>query len=92
MAAMRLASKGKSLADSSYDSEVKSILAFLSMQHPAPAPVINPESLDIQPELYLAPRFVRRIRGKVSMSLEPYLYDGNFAHIGTFSVNWTFLV
>ncbi|XP_027221538.1 unc-112-related protein isoform X2 [Penaeus vannamei] len=64
MAAMRLASKGKSLADSSYDSEVKSILAFLSMQHPAPAPVINPESLDIQPELYLAPRFVRRIRGK----------------------------
>ncbi|XP_047501576.1 unc-112-related protein-like isoform X2 [Penaeus chinensis] len=64
MAAMRLASKGKSLADSSYDSEVKSILAFLSMQHPAPAPVINPESLDIQPELYLAPRFVRRIRSK----------------------------
>ncbi|XP_068201311.1 unc-112-related protein-like isoform X1 [Palaemon carinicauda] len=64
MAAMRLASKGKSLADSSYDSEVKSILAFLSMQHPAPAPVINPESLDIQPEHYLAPRFVRRIRGK----------------------------
>lgn len=71
MAAMRLASKGKSLADSSYDSEVKSILAFLSMQHPAPAPVINPESLDIQPELYLAPRFVRRIRGKVSMSWKP---------------------
>ncbi|XP_071543604.1 unc-112-related protein isoform X4 [Panulirus ornatus] len=64
MAAMRLASKGKSLADSSYDSEVKSILAFLSMQHPAPAPVLNPETLDIQPEHYLAPRFVRRIRGK----------------------------
>lgn len=64
MAAMRLASKGKSLADSSYDSEVKSILAFLSMQHPAPAPVISAENLDIQPEHYLAPRFVRRIRNK----------------------------
>jgi len=64
MAAMRLASKGKSLADSSYDSEVKSILAFLSMQHPAPAPVISAENLDIQAEHYLAPRFVRRIRNK----------------------------
>lgn len=69
MAAMRLASKGKTLADSSYDSEVKSILAFLSMQHPAPAPVLNPESLDIQPEHYMAPRFVRRIRGKVGQKL-----------------------
>ncbi|XP_076036169.1 fermitin 1 isoform X3 [Oratosquilla oratoria] len=64
MAALRLASKGKSLADSSYDGEVKSITAFLSMQHPAPAPVINPESLEIQPEHYMAPRFVRRIKGK----------------------------
>lgn len=73
---MRLASKGKSLADSSYDSEVKSILAFLSMQHPAPAPVINPESLDIQPEHYLAPRFMRRIRGKVSIFHLHYVYHG----------------
>ncbi|XP_042226570.1 unc-112-related protein-like isoform X2 [Homarus americanus] len=71
MAAMRLASKGKSLADSSYDSEVKSILAFLSMQHPAPAPVLNPESLDIQPEHYMAPRFVRRIRGKPGTTCIP---------------------
>lgn len=66
---MRLASKGRSLADSSYDSEVKSIQAFLSMQHPAPAPVLNPESLDIQPEHYLSPRYTRRIRGKVWMGL-----------------------
>lgn len=64
MAAMRLASKGRSLADSSYDAEVKSILAFLSMQHPAPAPVLNPESLDIHPEHYLSPRYSRRIRSK----------------------------
>ncbi|KAG0728843.1 Unc-112-related protein [Chionoecetes opilio] len=63
MAAMRLASKGKSLADSSYESEVKSIQAFLAMQHPS-APQINPESLDIQPEDYMSPRYSRRIRGK----------------------------
>lgn len=61
---MRLASKGKSLADSSYDSEVKSIQAFLAMQHPT-SPLINPESLDIQPEDYMSPRYSRRIRGKV---------------------------
>ncbi|XP_050737415.1 unc-112-related protein-like isoform X2 [Eriocheir sinensis] len=63
LAAMRLASKGKSLADSSYDSEVKSIQAFLAMQHPT-SPLINPESLDIQPEDYMSPRYSRRIRGK----------------------------
>ena len=32
MAACRMASKGKSMADSGYDAEVKSIQAFLSMQ------------------------------------------------------------
>lgn len=32
-AAYRLASKGKTMADSSYDAEVSGIQAFLSMQH-----------------------------------------------------------
>lgn len=63
LAAMRLAAKGKSLADSSYESEVKSIQAFLAMQHPS-APQINPESLDIQAEDYMPPRYSRRIRSK----------------------------
>lgn len=66
MAACRLAAKGRSLADSSYDAEVRSILAFLQLQHPAPAPVINPQSLDINPEDYAAPRFVRKLKSKVS--------------------------
>ncbi len=35
MAACRLAAKGRSMADAGYDAEVKSIMAFLSMQHPA---------------------------------------------------------
>lgn len=65
MAACRLAAKGRSLADSSYDAEVRSILAFLQLQHPAPAPVINPQSLDINPEDYVAPRFVRKLKGKL---------------------------
>ncbi|XP_075222707.1 unc-112-related protein-like isoform X2 [Lycorma delicatula] len=65
MAACRLASKGRSLADSSYDAEVTSILAFLRMQHPAPTPAINPASLDISPEDYVAPRFLRKLKSKL---------------------------
>ena len=65
MAACRLAAKGKSMADSVYDSEVKSIQAFLSMQHPASQPVINPATLDINVEEYMAPRFLRKMRSKV---------------------------
>jgi hypothetical protein len=68
MAACRLAAKGRSLADSSYDTEVKSIIAFLQMQHPAPAQAINPSALDITPEDYVSPRFLRKFKGKVYCS------------------------
>lgn len=74
MAACRLAAKGRSLADSSYEAEVSSILAFLQMQHPAPTPAINPASLDINPDDYVAPRIVRKLKGKVC-SL--YYFFGN---------------
>lgn len=65
MAACRLAAKGRTLADSSYESEVNSIVAFLQLQRPAPAPAINPNALDIVPEDYVAPRFVKKFKGKV---------------------------
>ncbi|XP_076656576.1 unc-112-related protein [Halictus rubicundus] len=65
MAACRLAAKGRTLADSSYDSEVNSIIAFLQLQRPAPAPAINPSALDIVPEDYVAPRFVKKFKGKL---------------------------
>ena len=64
MAACRLAAKGKNLADVGFEQEVgwhpfymstmtlcpqvSAIKAFLSMQHPAHAPAINPSTLDIQ--------------------------------------------
>lgn len=66
MAACRLASKGRSLADSSYESEVQSIKSFLNMQKPAHAPAvsINPNLIDAQE--YLAPRFSKKTKGKVS--------------------------
>lgn len=66
MAACRLAAKGRSLADSSYESEVNSIQAFLQLQRPAQAPAINPNSLDIIPEDYVAPRFAKKLKGKVN--------------------------
>lgn len=66
MAACRLASKGRSLADSSYESEVQSIKSFLNMQKPAHAPAvsINPNLID--PQEFLAPRFSKKTKGKVS--------------------------
>ena len=66
LAACRMAAKGKTMADSGYDSEVKAIQAFLSMQHPASQPAINPATLDINIEDYVAPRFLRKMRSKVS--------------------------
>ncbi|XP_032664468.1 unc-112-related protein [Odontomachus brunneus] len=65
MAACRLAAKGRTLADASYESEVNSIIAFLQLQRPAPAPAINPSSLDIVPEDYVAPRFAKKFKGKL---------------------------
>lgn len=65
MAACRLAAKGRTLADSSYETEVNSIIAFLQLQRPAPAPAINPNSLDITPDDYVAPRFAKRLKGKL---------------------------
>ncbi|CAH0383935.1 unnamed protein product [Bemisia tabaci] len=65
MAACRLASKGRSLADSSFEAETRSIAAFLQMQRAAPAPAINPASLDITPEDYVPSRFTKKLKGKL---------------------------
>lgn len=65
MAACRLGAKGRSLADSSYEAEVKNIEAFLKMQHPAPSPAISPNALDIEPANYVPPRYLKKFKGKV---------------------------
>uniref|UniRef100_A0A8C6UM81 Fermitin family member 2 n=1 Tax=Neogobius melanostomus TaxID=47308 RepID=A0A8C6UM81_9GOBI len=52
MAACRLASKGKTMADSSYNLEVQNILSFLKMQHMNPDPqFIEPITTDINPSI-----------------------------------------
>lgn len=65
MAACRLASKGRSLADSSYDMEVKSIIDLLELQKPSKSdtPTQIPAS-QIIPDNYLSPRYARKLKGK----------------------------
>ncbi|XP_023168033.1 unc-112-related protein [Drosophila hydei] len=65
MAACRLAAKGRSLADSSYESEVSSIRSLLQMQKPQAqaAPLnINPRAVDAND--YLSPKMLRKLSGK----------------------------
>jgi len=69
LAASRLAAKGKTLADSSFDTEVNSIKAFLSMQSPASSPAINPSTVEIVAEDYVAPRFARKIKSKLRQKI-----------------------
>ncbi|XP_045460943.1 unc-112-related protein-like [Harmonia axyridis] len=65
MACCKLASKGRSLADSSYEAEKKTILDFLQMQKPTDSPALNPNSLNIQVEDYIAPKYLKKLKGKL---------------------------
>lgn len=65
MACCRLAAKGRSLADSSYETEKQTILDFLNLQRPSEQPVLNPNTLDIQVEDYIAPKYLKKSKGKV---------------------------
>lgn len=64
MAACKLAAKGRTLFDNTYESEVKSILSFLEMQKPALQPAISPSSLDIQPDDYMSSRYAKKLKNK----------------------------
>ena len=79
MAAFRLASKGRTMADSSYENEVHQILDFLNMQHPAAAPVISPSQIDINPEDYVAARFLRKLKGRSQVMIF-FVYNANLLY------------
>uniref|UniRef100_A0A3B3RYH9 FERM domain containing kindlin 2 n=1 Tax=Paramormyrops kingsleyae TaxID=1676925 RepID=A0A3B3RYH9_9TELE len=66
MAACRLASKGKTMADSSYNLEVQNILSFLKMQHMNPDPQIiaEPINADINSECLVSPRYLKKYKNK----------------------------
>ncbi|XP_017472365.1 PREDICTED: unc-112-related protein-like [Rhagoletis zephyria] len=69
MAACRLASKGRSLADSSYENEVTSIRSFLSMQKPVQGVAVNVDPRSIDANDYLSPRMLRKMSGKASQRI-----------------------
>ncbi|KAJ8925683.1 hypothetical protein NQ315_009530 [Exocentrus adspersus] len=69
MACCRLAAKGRSLADSSYESEKQTILDFLYLQKRAEEPVINPNTLDIQVEDFIAPKYLKKSKGKLTQRI-----------------------
>ncbi|XP_014100854.1 unc-112-related protein [Bactrocera oleae] len=69
MAACRLASKGRSLADSSYESEVTSIRSFLSMQKPVQGIAVNVDPRSIDANDYLSPRMLRKASAKAGQRI-----------------------
>ncbi|XP_076972043.1 fermitin family homolog 1 isoform X2 [Tamandua tetradactyla] len=66
MAACILASKGKTMADSSYQPEVLNILSFLRMKirNSASQAASNLESMDMNPECFVSPRCAKRHKSK----------------------------
>jgi len=48
---------------------MKTIQTFLAMQHRAQTPAINPSSFDIQPQDFVAPRFLKRMKGKLTQRI-----------------------
>nr|XP_033795873.1 fermitin family homolog 1 [Geotrypetes seraphini] len=66
MAACILASKGKTMADSSYRPEVHNILSFLKMKNCVAAPQASsdPDSMDIKPECFVSPRYTKKYKNK----------------------------
>lgn len=42
---------------------------------PAPAPAINPSTFDIQPEDYVAPRFLRKLKNKVNCQGRRHFFE-----------------
>lgn len=67
MAACKLASKGKTMADSSFESEVQSLQKLLSMQKTTNSPehkIETPNQLDINAEDFVSPRYFRKVKSK----------------------------
>ncbi|XP_018117984.1 fermitin family homolog 1 isoform X2 [Xenopus laevis] len=66
MAACVLASKGKTMADSSYRPEVHNLLSFLKLKNtntnsPVPSGL---ENVDIKPECFVSPRYSKKYKSK----------------------------
>lgn len=80
MAACILASKGKTMADSSYQPEVLNILSFLRMKNRnLTSPVASSvENMDVNPECFVSPRCAKKHKSKqVLLILLGWLFAAN---------------
>ena len=68
MAAFRLASKGRSIDESSYETERESILALLNMK--IPSSNRQQKKLDIQPENYVSTKIAKKYKSKQVKPIE----------------------
>ncbi|XP_063300073.1 fermitin family homolog 1 [Pelobates fuscus] len=66
MAACILASKGKTMADSSYRPEVQSILSFLKMKNRNNTSQVptDMETVDMKPECFVSPKYSKKYKSK----------------------------
>ncbi|XP_064503565.1 fermitin family homolog 1 [Pseudopipra pipra] len=64
MAACVLASKGRTMADSSYQPEVQKILSFLQMKNMSAQAPSDPESVDMKPECFVSLRYTKKYKSK----------------------------
>ncbi|XP_063539188.1 unc-112-related protein-like isoform X1 [Cydia strobilella] len=67
VAACRLGARGRSLADAGFAAEAANVRALLRLQTPRPAAAAQhnvPHLEQLQPENYVAPRVLKRLKGK----------------------------
>ncbi|KAJ2953155.1 hypothetical protein O0L34_g727 [Tuta absoluta] len=67
VSACRLGSRGRSLADAAFASEAAAVRALLALQRPQPGAALQqhvPHLDHLQPDNYLAPRFLSKLKGK----------------------------
>lgn len=69
MAACRLAAKGRSLADSSYDSEVSNIITLLNLQKPVQGAAVNVDPRSIEVLDYLSPKMLKKLSSKAAIKI-----------------------
>ncbi|KAH8028044.1 hypothetical protein HPB51_012630 [Rhipicephalus microplus] len=91
MAGCRLAAKGKTMADASYEAEVHSIQQFLQLQRPAPAPALVPSQLDIDVEDFVAPRFIKKLKSKQAIVQRIVEAHGNVKDLSLVDAKMNFI-
>lgn len=89
MGACRLASKGRSLADSAYQTEINNIKQFLLLQKPVGPSNVPVDESEIDPNEYFSKRLIKKLKTKaVHRMLEAH---GNVKHLNTLDTKLNYI-